>query len=319
MTYKTLFLSLLILIAALALAACGGAAPEPASTPISAAAATVPAPTKAPEPTDASVPTSVPAPTDSAVSTDTPQPSPTPEPVEPAADTETSPLPTPEALPQKLRAFDIDAENSEVRYEAKEEFFSGAVERMGKALGLFNAIGVTNAIAGGFVLSEGNPPQIEMSQFEVDLSTLASDDNRRDRQVRSNYLETDQYPLAEFSATGVEGFPQSYDEGEEISFQLVGDMTIHGTTQPAIWDVTATLDGNTLTGAAQTVVMLSDYGIESARDPQHPYRHRWHYGHGRVQSSGVGAVTHRIKDQRLLSFRRPKGGEIPLLSRIIPK
>lgn len=240
MSHKILLLSTLILIAALTLAACGGAtAPEATSMSASPASTTVPTPEPAP--------------------TNPPEPTDTPEPAGPAADTETSPLPTPAT--SNLRAFDIDAGNTEVRYEAKEEFLSGAVERMSKVLGFFNAVGTTNAIAGGLLFSEGNPPQIEMSQFEVDLATLTSDDDRRDQRVNEKFLETGQYPLAEFSATGVEAFPGNYIQEEETSFKLVGDMAIHGTTQPAIWDVTATLNGNTLTGTAQTVVMLADYGI----------------------------------------------------------
>jgi polyisoprenoid-binding protein YceI len=231
-------------IAVLALSACGGTSvPEATSTPAAAA------PTAEPAPSDAPTPTATPAPADS------------PKQSEPAADTESSPLPTLEALLQALRAFDIEAANTEVHYEAKEEFFNGAVERMGKVLGFFNAVGTTNAIEGGFVFSAGNPPQIETSQFEVDLTTLTSDDIRRDRRVNEKFLETGQYPLAEFRATGIEDMSQDYVEGEETSFKPVGDMTIHGTTQPASWDVSATLEGNSLTGTAQTVVMLVDYGI----------------------------------------------------------
>ena len=246
MSRKLLFLPVLILIAILAIAACGGDTPESADTPVP------PAPTTAPAPTDAPEPTPVPAPTD--------RPEPTPQPAEPAADTETSPLPTPKTF--SLRAFDIDAENSEVRYEAEEDFLNGAVERLGKALGYFNAIGVTNAIAGGLVFVDGDPPSIETSQFEVDLSTLKSDDDRRDQRLREKYLESNAFPMAQFQATGVENFPQSYEVGETISFLLLGDMTIHETTSPAVWEVTATMDGNSISGTAQTVVVLADYDIE---------------------------------------------------------
>lgn len=231
MSRKSFTLTLLILVVILALAACGGDAPEPADT-------SVPAPTSMPAPTPVPDPTEAPA----------------------AADAESSPLPTPPS--SSLRAFDIDPDNTEVRYEAQEDFLNGAVERLGKALGYFNAIGITNAIAGGLVLVDGNPPSIETSQFEVDLSTLKSDDDRRDQRLREKYLESNQFPIAQFQATGVANFPQSYEEGEAITFQLLGDMTIHETTRPAVWDVTATINGDSISGTAQTVVMLADYGIE---------------------------------------------------------
>src|SRR3712207_8409756 len=39
---------------------------------------------------------------------------------------------------------------------------------------------------------------------------------------------------------------------EEVTFTLIGDLTIHGVTKPVSWDVTAKLDGDTLTGSAAT-------------------------------------------------------------------
>ena len=244
MFHKHLLLSI-ILVAILALTACGGAAPETANAPESANTPVPPAPTALPAPTDSPAPTSQPAPTN------------TPEPV---ADTATSPLPTPKT--SALRAFDIDAEHSEVSYEAEEDFLNGAVERLGKVLGLFNAIGTTNAIIGGLVFVEGDTPSIVASQFEVDLRTLKSDDDRRDQRLREKFLESDLFPLAEFQATGIENFPQNYAAGETFTFQLLGDLTIHETTHPAIWDVAATFEENSISGTAQTVVMMADYGIE---------------------------------------------------------
>lgn len=242
MSRKPFTFTLLIFIAILVLAACGGDAPESTDTPVLPNSTTAPDPTDMPDPAD------------------TPEVAPTPQPVEPAADTSASPLPTPRS--SALRAFDIDPANTEVRYEAEEDFLNGAVERLGKALGYFNAIGVTNAIAGGLVFVDGNPPSIETSQFEVDLSTLKSDDNRRDQRLREKYLESSQFPIAQFQATDVANFPQIYEESETITFQLLGDMTIHETTRPAVWEVKATMAGNSINGTAQTVVMLADYGIE---------------------------------------------------------
>ena len=47
-----------------------------------------------------------------------------------------------------------------------------------------------------------------------------------------------------------------------MSFQLVGDLTIREITQPAIFDVTASLSGDTLNGVATTRLKMSDFGID---------------------------------------------------------
>ena len=52
------------------------------------------------------------------------------------------------------------------------------------------------------------------------------------------------------------------NEGDEVSFKLVGDLTIREVTQPATFDVTATLVGDTLTGVAKASAKMSDFGID---------------------------------------------------------
>ena len=70
------------------------------------------------------------------------------------------------------------------------------------------------------------------------------------------------YPWATFTATGGEGAPATYNEVEEVSFKLSGALTIREITQPATFDVTARLSGDTPTGTATTRLKMSDFGIE---------------------------------------------------------
>ncbi len=46
-----------------------------------------------------------------------------------------------------------------------------------------------------------------------------------------------------------------------MTFQLVGDLTVRDVTVPLTFDVTATLDGDTITGVAIADTLLSDFGI----------------------------------------------------------
>ena len=47
-----------------------------------------------------------------------------------------------------------------------------------------------------------------------------------------------------------------------MSFKLVGDLTVRDVTQPATFDVTAQLAGDTLTGVATARTLMSRFGIE---------------------------------------------------------
>lgn len=154
------------------------------------------------------------------------------------------------------RTFQVVPDQSEATYQVQEEFFNRPVN-------LVSPIGRTNAIEGQFQFSlTGNQIQLADNQFKVDLRTLTSDEARRDQRIRSDWLESDKYPWAEFKATTIENFPANVTEGQDVSFKLTGDMTIREITKPQTFDVTARLDGNTFTGTATGYLLMKDYGFE---------------------------------------------------------
>ena len=193
-----------------------------------------------------------------AASTATPPPStPTTESAMPAATSAPE-----EASASDSRTFRIVAEASEVSYTVEEEFFSGAVSRFGKELGFFTAVGRTNEIEGQFTVQlDGDTPEAVSGEFDVDISALTSDDSRRDRVIRERFLESAKYPQAAFVVTEAKGLPESYQAGQEVSFKLLGDMTIREVTKPVPFDVTATFDGDTLSGVATTQILMTDFGF----------------------------------------------------------
>lgn len=145
----------------------------------------------------------------------------------------------------------VDPAQSEARYVAQEEL---------AGVGANTAIGTTNTIQGAFLFdADGNP--IPCSTIYVDVRTFTSDSSRRDNFLRGATLQSDQYPLAEFVVTGVENFTMPAD-GEEATFTLVGNFTLHGVTNPMAWNVTATRTGDTLTGSANTQFDMADFNIE---------------------------------------------------------
>jgi polyisoprenoid-binding protein YceI len=68
-------------------------------------------------------------------------------------------------------------------------------------------------------------------------------------------------PLATFVPMEVTGLPTTYTDGEQINFQITGDLTVREVTQPATFDVTLQLNGDTITGEARSTILMSDYGV----------------------------------------------------------
>ena len=150
--------------------------------------------------------------------------------------------------------FTIDPAQSTVTYAVDETFLNQNNK-------LNTAVGKTSEISGELVLDLANPANSASGEFTVDISTLTTDSSRRDNAIRRQWLESAQYPTATFTINQVTGFPANPQEGQPINFKLVGDLTIRETTKPVTWDVTATLNGDQLTGTATTFLMMQDWGV----------------------------------------------------------
>ena len=169
----------------------------------------------------------------------------------------------PAAATGGARTFVIVPGESKAGYEVDEEFFAGAASRLGIQPGKGKTVGSTDQVNGQLTLDfSGATPQITSGEFQVEISTLKSDQSRRDNRIRTDWLQSATYPIASFKATGIQNGPASYTEGEEVSFQLAGDLTIREITQPVVFDVKATLNGDTITGTATTAFLMSQFGVD---------------------------------------------------------
>jgi polyisoprenoid-binding protein YceI len=220
----------MILTSLIVLAACGSSTSQnPAAAPTAAPVATVAA-------TAVPAATTVPAgePTSAAA---------------PAADTTAAP-----AQSAEVRVFQIVPEQTTASYEVQEQFLNRSLPNQAK--------GTTNAVTGEFQFSLDGQPNGEVTKITVDLRTLTSDSSRRDGRIRTQWLESEKYPFAEFTSTEVQGAPASYTDGQEVTFKLVGDMTIREVTKPVTFDVTGVLNGDTVTGTATTQILMKDFGFD---------------------------------------------------------
>ena len=73
--------------------------------------------------------------------------------------------------------------------------------------------------------------------------------------------KSSRFPIARFVPTNIEGLPDSYSAGQELTFKVTGDLTVKETTRPVTFDVTARIEGDTLVGTATTTILMSEYGV----------------------------------------------------------
>jgi polyisoprenoid-binding protein YceI len=162
-----------------------------------------------------------------------------------------------------VHTYVIVPEESKATYLVDEEFFEGALAKYGIQAGLVDTIGSTQEIEGELQLNLGNlSAPLGDNRFTVNLATLTTNQSLRDRWIRENGPQFNKFPVAEFRGTAIEGAPETYVEGDEVQFKLMGDLTIREITQPVTFDVTAKLEGNTITGVATAQLLMTDFGID---------------------------------------------------------
>ena len=125
-----------------------------------------------------------------------------------------------------------------------------------------DAVGRTSDVTGSvMVAASGDGAQVTDGSFEVDTTTITSDEGRRDNRLRSEGLQTDAFPSATFTLTQPVEVPASALAGDATDVTLVGDLTLHGVTQSVEIPAQARLDGEQIQVAGAVTFPLSDYDI----------------------------------------------------------
>lgn len=132
-------------------------------------------------------------------------------------------------------------------------------------------IGTTSAVTGGDIsVDYANPSAATVSPITVDLSTLVTDNNFRNRAIQDAILQSgqSQFQFATFTPTSFSGLPDSVTLGEPITFQITGNMTLHGVTKELTFDATVTPVSETrLEGSASTSILYQDFDVNILRLP----------------------------------------------------
>jgi polyisoprenoid-binding protein YceI len=124
------------------------------------------------------------------------------------------------------------------------------------------AIGVTNSIAGQMTIDPERPSASEVAPITVTIQDFSSDNFLRDERIQQEFLESARFPIATFTATELQGLPDSYTMGETITFEIMGDLEIRETVVPTTFNVEAKLENGRLSGTATSQILMTDFGFE---------------------------------------------------------
>jgi polyisoprenoid-binding protein YceI len=127
--------------------------------------------------------------------------------------------------------------------------------------------GRTNDLIGGFKFNPDSTSSPFSGSLRVDLRTLKTGIETRDRHMREQYLHTDEYPYAYFEFTGVSGLPAVLHQDSTYRGTVQGFFYIHGGKRPlsATVQFRFRVDADKhqeVTGRAIFSLKLDDYHIE---------------------------------------------------------
>lgn len=126
------------------------------------------------------------------------------------------------------------------------------------------AVGRTKSVTGTLVADSSKILEVTIAASLLDLE---SDSRIRDSQLKSQALQTSQFPDASFVLTSPISVNAIPVDGTAVAFVATGDLTLHGVTRSIDVPIqAATADGKlVVVGAAQ--IALSDFEIDAPKAP----------------------------------------------------
>jgi polyisoprenoid-binding protein YceI len=155
--------------------------------------------------------------------------------------------------------FVIAPTGNEARYRVREQLMGANLPN--------DAIGKTSEITGSILAYPDGRIVKDSSKIVVNLKNLKSDKDRRDGFLQRRTLETEKYPTVELVPTSIRGFNGTLPASGTATFELLGDLTVHGVTTPSVWQVSAHADGSDVAGTATTAFTFKDISLDQPKVP----------------------------------------------------
>jgi polyisoprenoid-binding protein YceI len=127
-----------------------------------------------------------------------------------------------------------------------------------------DAVGRTSDVSGSITLvAAGGGAQVTAGDLTVDTTTITSNESRRDNRLRTEGLQTDQFPTATFKLTQPADIPVVAQAGAAIDLTLVGDLTLHGVTKAVEIPAQAQITNGQIAVTGSISFPLSDFEIQT--------------------------------------------------------
>lgn len=127
-------------------------------------------------------------------------------------------------------------------------------------------VGTSTIVLGEMVVDPEDPAStFQIGTVLVNARDFTTDSGNRNRAVRGPILDADNFEFIEFAPTSIDGVE---DTGAGVTFTVTGDLTIREISNPATFDVSATLNGDgTISGTASATINRTDWDLNIPNAP----------------------------------------------------
>jgi polyisoprenoid-binding protein YceI len=124
-------------------------------------------------------------------------------------------------------------------------------------------VGVTDQVDGSIAL-QFDPGAVEIGEFVINVRTVETDDEVRDRTIRTLILESskDEFEFSTFRPTSVSGVPGTIAPGDLLELEVTGDLTVRDVTRRVSFDMEIeVLSQEEIQGVASTTITWDQFEI----------------------------------------------------------
>jgi polyisoprenoid-binding protein YceI len=120
------------------------------------------------------------------------------------------------------------------------------------------AVGRTSAVTGSITVDGAS---ISAGTFTVDMTSVASDQSRRDVQFNGRIMDTVSYPTATFTLTKAIDLGSGPAQGTQRTYEATGTLTLHGVTRTVTFKVTGRYTGSAVQVAGSIPITFAEWNI----------------------------------------------------------
>lgn len=151
-----------------------------------------------------------------------------------------------------------------VQANADATFVGYRINEVLNTIGDFEVVGRTSDVSGTLVADGTTITEVTVV---AQMGTLTTDNSARDGAMRSQALETEDFPEAIFTLTSPIELGTLPAESVTIEATATGDLTIHGVTQSVDFPLEAQRVGDVIVVVGQLPMLLADYDISAPTAP----------------------------------------------------